>query len=48
MPKFLASCHYKEEDISRHLKKDIGYWPVQFNGNKYATGQILGKPVEVV
>jgi len=48
MPKFLASCHYKKEDISRHLKKDIGYWPVQINGNKYATGQILEKPVEVV
>ena len=21
MPKFLASCHYNEEEISRHLKK---------------------------
>jgi hypothetical protein len=26
----------------------IGYRPVQINGNKFATGQILGKPVEVV
>ena len=48
MPKFLAGCHYNEEEISRHLKKNIGYWPVQMNGNKFATGQILEKPVEVV
>jgi hypothetical protein len=48
LPKFLASCHYNEEGISRHLKKSIGYWPVQMNGNKFATGQILGKLVEVV
>jgi hypothetical protein len=48
MPKFLAGCHYNGEEISRHLKKERGYWPVQINGNKFATGQILGKPVEVV
>jgi hypothetical protein len=28
MPKFLADCHYNEEEISRHLKekkkKDLG------------------------
>jgi hypothetical protein len=48
MPKLLADCHYNEEEISRHLKKNIGYWPVQINGNKFATGQILKKPVEVV
>jgi hypothetical protein len=48
MPKFLAGCHYNEEEISRHLKKNIGYWPVQMNGNKFATGEILKKPVEVV
>jgi hypothetical protein len=49
MPKFLASCHYNEEEISQHLeKKRKGYWPVQMNGNKFATGQILKKPVEVV
>ena len=48
MPKFLAGCHYNEEEISRHLKKNIGYWPVQINGNKFATSQILKKPVEVV
>jgi hypothetical protein len=48
MPKFLAGCHYNEEEISRHLKKNIGYWPFQINGNKFATGQILEKPVKVV
>jgi hypothetical protein len=48
MPKFLAGCHYNEEEIGRHLKEDIGYWPVQINGNKFATGQIVEKPVEVV
>jgi hypothetical protein len=44
----LAGCHYNEEEIRRHLKKNIGYWPVQMNANRFATGQILGKPVEVV
>jgi hypothetical protein len=39
---------YNEEEISRHLKNNIGYWPVQMNGNKFATGQTLEKPVEVV
>jgi hypothetical protein len=29
-------------------KKRKGYWPVQINGNKFAPGQILRKPVEVV
>jgi hypothetical protein len=48
MPKLLAGCHYNEEEISRHLKQNIGYWPVQMNGNKFATGRILKKPVEVV
>jgi hypothetical protein len=48
MPKFLAGWHYNEEEISQHLKRNIGFWPVQINGNKFATGQILGKPVEVV
>ena len=47
MPKFLPGWHYNEE-ISWHLKKNIGYWPVQINGNKFATGQILKKRVEVV
>jgi hypothetical protein len=48
MPKFLAGCHYNEEGISRLLIKYTGYWPVQMNGNKFATGQILEKPIEVV
>jgi hypothetical protein len=50
MPKFLAGCHYNEEEISRHLKNNVyvGYWPVQINDNKFATGEILRKPVEVV
>ena len=48
MPKFLVDCHYNEEEISRHLKKNIGYWPVQIRGNKFATSEILRKPVEVV
>jgi hypothetical protein len=48
MPKFLAGCHYNEEEINQHLKKYIGYWLVQINGNKFATGQFLKKPVEVV
>ena len=43
MPKFLAGCHYNEEEISRHLEKNIGYWPVQINDNLFATGQILEK-----
>jgi len=46
--KFLAGCHHNEEEISRHLKNSIGYWPVQINDNKFATSQILRKPVEVV
>jgi hypothetical protein len=49
MPKFLAGCHYNEEEINWHLKtNNIGYPPVQMNGNKLATGQILKKAVEVV
>ena len=47
MPKFLAG-HYNEEEISRHLEKNIGYWPIQINGNKFTTSQILKRPVEVV
>jgi hypothetical protein len=26
----LAGCHYSEEEISRHFKKYIGFWLVQF------------------
>jgi hypothetical protein len=42
-----STSHYNEQEISRHLK-NRGYWPVQMNGNKFATSQILEKPVEVV
>jgi hypothetical protein len=31
------------QEISRHLEKNIGYWPVQMNGSKFATGPILKK-----
>jgi hypothetical protein len=51
MPRFLASCHYNEEEISWHLGKKREkkrYWLVQMNGNKFATGKIVKKPVEVV
>ena len=48
MPEFLAGCQKNEEGISRHLKKIIGYWPVQMIGNKFATGQVPKKRVEVV
>jgi hypothetical protein len=44
----LAGCHYNVEEISWHLKKNIGYWPVEINGNKFATDEIMGKPEEVV
>jgi hypothetical protein len=47
MSKFLAGCHYNEEEISWHLETNIGYWPAQMNGNKFATGEILKKPVEI-
>jgi hypothetical protein len=48
MPKFLASCRYNEAEISRHFKKKEKIFPFQMNGNKFATGNILRKPVEVV
>jgi hypothetical protein len=38
---YSAGCHHNEEEISRHFKLKKGYWPVQMNGNKFATGQIL-------
>jgi hypothetical protein len=38
----------KEKLAGTWKKKERGYWPVQINGNKFATGQILKKPVEVV
>jgi ABC-type phosphate transport system auxiliary subunit len=45
MPEFLVGCHYNEEEISRHLEKKLGYWPVQVNGNKFATDEIVEKTV---
>ena len=45
MPKFSAGCHYDGEEISGHLKKNGGYWPVQMNGNRSNPGKT---PVEVV
>ena len=50
MPKFLTGCYYNEGEITRHLEKKRRrrYFPVQMNGNKFATGQVLKKPVEVV
>jgi hypothetical protein len=41
------SLIYNEEEISRHLRENLGYWPVRMNGNKFASGEILRKPVEV-
>jgi hypothetical protein len=37
----------RKKKLAGSLKKKLGYWPVQMNGNKFATGQILEKPVEV-
>jgi hypothetical protein len=37
-----------KKKLAGTCKKNIGYWPVQMNGNKFATGQILEKPVEVL
>ena len=48
MPEFLAGCHYNEEKTNRHLKENIGYWLIQTNDNKFATDQILEKPVEIM
>jgi hypothetical protein len=44
MPKFLADHRYNQKETNRCLKKEEGYWPVQINGNKFATDQILEKP----
>jgi hypothetical protein len=48
MPKFLPDYHYNKEEMSWHKKQIAGYWRVQINGNKFATSQILNKPVEVM
>jgi hypothetical protein len=39
----LVGCHYNEEEISQHLKKYEGYWPIPINDYKFATGQIMKK-----
>jgi hypothetical protein len=38
----------KKKLAGTYLKQITGYSPVQINGNKFATGQIQKKPVEVV
>jgi hypothetical protein len=53
MPEFLAGCHYNEEEIDWPLgkkqeKKREDINRSRFNDNKFATSQILKKPVEVV
>jgi hypothetical protein len=35
-----------KKKIAGTWKKNIGYWLVQMNVNKFTTGQILEKPVE--
>jgi hypothetical protein len=37
-----------KKKLASTWKKNIGCWPVQISGNRFATGQILEKPVEVV
>jgi hypothetical protein len=37
----------KKKLASTRKKKPIGYWPGQITGNKFATDQIMKKPVEV-
>jgi hypothetical protein len=44
MKKKLADTWKKK----RKKRRRKGYWPVQMNGNKFATGEILKKPGEVV
>ena len=40
MPKFLAGCITTKKKLANTLKNKE-FWPVQINGNKFATGQIL-------
>jgi hypothetical protein len=37
-----------KKKLAGSWKNYIGYWPVQINGNKFATGQILKKLVDIV
>jgi len=50
MSKFLDGCIdiTMKKELAGTWKTNIGYWPVQINGNKFATGQVLEKLVEVV
>jgi hypothetical protein len=36
-----------KKKLAGNWGKIKGYWPVQINSNKFATGQVLEKPVEV-
>ena len=48
MPKFLAGCHYNEEEISRHLKKKEDIGRSKLMATSLQPVKILEKPVEVV
>jgi hypothetical protein len=47
-PSFWPVVITMKKKVAGTWKKSIGYRPVQINGNKFATGQILKKPVGVV
>jgi hypothetical protein len=47
-PSFSLVVITMKKKLAGTSKQNRGYWPVQMNGNKFATGQILKKPVEVV
>ena len=44
-PSFWPVVITMKNKLTGTRKKIIGYWPVLINGNKFATGQILKKPV---
>jgi hypothetical protein len=48
MPKFLTSCDYNEEEISRHLKKNKDIGRSKLMTTSLQPVKILEKPVEVV
>jgi hypothetical protein len=48
MKKKLAGTLKKKKKEEEEEEEEEEYWPVQINGNKFATGQILEKPVEAV
>jgi hypothetical protein len=47
MPKFLASCHYNEEEISRHLKKKYRILAGPNEWQQVCNRSNTEKPVEV-